>query len=213
MNLTDENLQCNSPRMTAFLPGFALSLSLILAIGAQNAFVLRQGIRQGHVGAVVLTCIASEAILIFAGVAGFGALTRAMPALDGIARWAGALFLLAYGALSLRRALTQTETLVASGMAEQSRSAAVLTCLAITWLNPHVYLDTVVLIGAVASQYDADRWWFGAGALSASALFFALLGYGAATLLPLFARPVSWRILDIGVALLMWAIALMLITA
>ena len=199
--------------MTAFLPGFALSLSLILAIGAQNAFVLRQGLRGLHVTAVVMTCIASEAALIFAGVAGFGALIDAVPALDAIARWAGALFLLAYGALGLRRALSVSESLNASGQAEQSRSSAVLTCLAITWLNPHVYLDTVILIGAVASNYGADRWWFATGALSASAIFFAALGYGAERLQPVFARPAAWRILDISVALLMWVIAAALIIA
>ncbi|NND19084.1 MAG: amino acid transporter [Silicimonas sp.] len=197
--------------MTAFIPGFALSLSLILAIGAQNAFVLRQGIRGLHVGAVVLTCILSEAVLIGAGVAGFGALTHAYPAIGDIARWGGAAFLLAYGALSLRRALIETESLDTTGTAHQSRTSAVLTCLAITWLNPHVYLDTVVLIGAVATQYGPDRWWFGAGALTASALFFILLGYGAAFLQPVFARATAWRVLDIGVALLMWAIAALLI--
>jgi L-lysine exporter family protein LysE/ArgO len=199
--------------MTAFLPGFALSLSLILAIGAQNAFVLRQGLRGLHVGTVVMTCIASEAVLIFAGVAGFGALIHAVPALDTIARWAGALFLVVYGALSLRRAVTLNESLIVSGRPEQSRGAAILTCLAITWLNPHVYLDTVVLIGAVAANYGADRWWFATGALSASALFFAALGYGAERLQPIFARPAAWRILDISVALLMWVIAAALMIA
>lgn len=199
--------------MTAFVPGFALSLSLILAIGAQNAFVLRQGLRGLHVGWVVATCILSEAVLIGGGVAGFGALTSAVPAIGDIARWGGAAFLLAYGALSLRRALTQTETLDASGAAHQSRGSAILTCLAITWLNPHVYLDTVVLIGAVAAQYGPGRWWFGTGALAASALFFALLGYGAALLQPVFARPAAWRVLDTGVGLLMWTIAAALIMA
>ena len=199
--------------MTAFFPGFALSLSLILAIGAQNAFVLRQGLRGLHVGTVVLACIASEAILIFSGVAGFGALTSAVPALDSIARWGGALFLVAYGALSLRRALTKEETLKGTGPAVQSRRSALMTCLAITWLNPHVYLDTVVLIGAVASQYGPGRWWFGTGALAASSLFFAALGYGAALLQPVFARPAAWRALDSAVALLMWSIAAALIMA
>lgn len=199
--------------MTAFLPGFALSLSLILAIGAQNAFVLRQGLRGMHVGAVVLTCVVSEAVLIGAGVQGCGALTKAFPQIDLVARWGGALFLLAYGVRSLRRALTASESLLANGTAEQSRRSAILTCLALTWLNPHVYLDTLVLIGAVASQYGPDRWWFGAGALSASALFFAVLGYGAAPLQPAFAWPAAWRILDVAVALLMWLIAAALIIA
>lgn len=199
--------------MTAFFPGFALSLSLILAIGAQNAFVLRQGIRGANVGPVVATCILSEAILIAVGVSGFGVMIEAVPALDTIARWGGALFLVLYGALSLKRAVTIAETLVANGEAEQSAWTAVATCLAMTWLNPHVYLDTVVLIGAVASQYGDERWWFGAGALTASAVFFIVLGYGARLVQPVFEKPMAWRILDILVALLMWALALALMTS
>ena len=199
--------------MTAFLAGFAISLSLILAIGAQNAFVLRQGIRNAHVGAVVTACALSEAILILAGVAGFGALTEAVPEIEPIARWGGAAFLLAYGGFSLRRAFVLTETLSGEGPVAQSARTALLACLAITWLNPHVYLDTVVLIGAVAAQYGDDRWIFGAGAVTASTSFFIALGYGARLLQPLFARPLAWRILDGGVAVVMWAIALALILA
>ena len=199
--------------MTAFLPGFALSFSLILAIGAQNAFVLRQGIRGEHLSAVVATCILSEFILISAGVVGFGALTEAVPSLSDIARWGGALFLVVYGALSLRRALKASEGLHASANSGRSRRAAILTCLAITWFNPHVYLDTVVLIGAVATQYQDDRLWFGVGAVSASTVFFLALGYGAVLLQPVFARPAAWRVLDAGVALIMWAIAAALIMA
>lgn len=199
--------------MTAFVPGFALSLSLILAIGAQNAFVLRQGLRGLHVGSVVLTCIISEAILIFSGVAGFDAMTKAVPVIQDFARWGGALFLVAYGALGLYRALATEESLSGSGTAHQSRRSALLTCLALTWLNPHVYLDTVVLVGAVASQYGPDRWWFAAGALTASALFFVLLGFGAVFLQPVFSSPKAWRLLDIAVAGLMWVIAASLFTA
>ena len=197
--------------MTAFVPGFALSLTLILAIGAQNAFVLKQGIKRMHVGLIVLTCVLSEFALIFAGVGGFGALIEAVPSLGTIARWGGAAFLVFYGALSLHRAFSPGAGLQAAGQTEQSWQSAVLTCLAITWLNPHVYLDTVVLIGAVASQYGADRWWFGAGAVSASAGFFLLLGYGGAVFQPVFASPKAWQILDVGVALLMWVLAFMLI--
>lgn len=199
--------------MSAFLPGFALSLSLILAIGAQNAFVLRQGIRRAHVGAVVLTCALSEATLILVGVLGFGALTEAVPALDQIARWGGAAFLAIYGALSMWRALTLDESLSPDDSTQQGLWSAVLTCLAITWLNPHVYLDTVVLIGAIASQYDPNRMWFGLGAVTASSMFFATLGYGATRLQPVFARPLAWRLLDAGVAIVMWAIAAALILA
>ena len=199
--------------MTSFLAGFALGLSLIVAIGAQNAFVLRQGIRKRHVGAVVLTCILSDAILIAAGVVGFGALVHQYPMLEPIAKWGGALFLIVYGLLCIRRAVFVTETLETSGSAEQSMSSAVITCLALTWLNPHVYLDTVVLLGAVASQYGDDRWVFGAGAIAASTAFFVALGYGAALLQPIFAQPRAWRFLDAAVALLMWSIALALIAS
>ena len=197
--------------MAIFFTGFAVSLSLIVAIGAQNAFVLRQGIRNRHIGAVVLTCVLSEAILITSGVVGFGALSRQFPAIEPISRWGGALFLVIYGALSMRRAFISNNALEARGKAEQSVAAAVLTCLALIWLNPHVYLDTVILLGTIAGNYGADRWVFGAGALSASTVFFIVLGYGAASLQPWFAKPRAWRILDAAVGLLMWFIAATLV--
>ncbi len=199
--------------MIAFTTGFAVSLSLILAIGAQNAFVLRQGIRGQHVAAVVLTCVVSEAILISVGVSGFDAATEAVPMLEQVAKWGGALFLFAYGTLSMRRAIFVSESLKAGKNVDQTVWGAILTCLGLTWLNPHVYLDTVVLLGAVASQYGSDRWTFGAGALAGSTVFFTTLGYGALRLQPFFARPTSWRILDAGIALLMWTIAIFLIMA
>ncbi len=192
---------------TAYLAGFALSFSLILAIGAQNAFVLRQGLRRAHVGAVVAVCCLSEAVLIFAGVAGFGALAARAPWAIEAMRWAGAAFLVAYGLRSLRAALTTTEALVANGTAEQSLRAALATTVVLTWANPHVYLDTVGLIGAVAATHGADRWAFGTGALSASVVFFMLLGFGARVLAPLFARPTAWRVLDIVVGATMLALA------
>lgn len=197
--------------MTAFVIGFLTSLSLILAIGAQNAFVLRQGIRGQHIVAVVLTCVLSEATLISLGVAGFGAATEALPELEQIAKWGGAAFLFVYGALNAYRALTKTETLQASSGKDQTVWAAVLTCLGLTWLNPHVYLDTVILLGAIASQYGENRWVFGAGALTGSTIFFIALGYGALLLQPIFARPLAWRILDAGVAAVMWTIAIVLV--
>ena len=193
--------------MTAFLSGFALSISLILAIGAQNAFVLRQGIRRAHVGLVVAACLVSEAILIFSGVAGFGALMERFPALEPITRWGGAAFLLGYGLLSLKRAIWSTHALIAADAQEQTAKSALLTCLALTWLNPHVYLDTLVLLGAVAAQYGPQRWLFGWGALAASTVFFVLLGYGASALRPFFAQPSAWRILDACVGVLMIVIA------
>ncbi|WP_425098640.1 LysE/ArgO family amino acid transporter [Tropicibacter sp. S64] len=191
--------------MTAALAGFALGLSLILAIGAQNAFVLRQGLRRAHVLPVVLVCALSDALLIAAGVAGFGALTKAIPGLETAMRLFGAAFLIWYGARTLRAAWKGGEALTAGPEAGSLRTA-ILTCLAFTWLNPHVYLDTVVLLGAVSAQYD-DRLSFALGAMTASFAFFFALGYGARLLAPLFARPQAWRILDLIIGLTMWAIA------
>ena len=192
---------------TDLFAGFALSLSLILAIGAQNAFVLLQGLRRAHVGAVVAICCLSEAVLIFTGVAGFGTIaTRAPWAIEAM-RWGGAAFLVVYGLRSLRAAWSETEALEAGGGAEQSLKAAVATALVLTWANPHVYLDTLGLIGAVAATYGDGRWAFGTGALSASVLFFVVLGYGARMLAPVFARPVAWRALDTIVGMTMLALA------
>ncbi len=192
--------------MQTFGAGFALGLSLILAIGAQNAFVLRQGIRRSHVFAVCLTCALSDAILIGAGVAGFGRLTQAAPWIEPVMRWGGAAFLLAYGARAFWSAWRGGAALQVAGQGGEALGPVLATCLALTWLNPHVYLDTVVLLGAVAAQY-ADRLQFALGAMSASFVFFFALGYGARWLAPLFAQPRAWRILDAGVGLLMWAIA------
>lgn len=192
--------------MQAGLAGFALGLSLILAIGAQNAFVLRQGLRRAHVLAVVLVCAVSDAVLVAAGVTGFGVLAEAVPGLEQIMRYGGAAFLLVYGARSFCAAWRGGVALEA-GEGAGSLRRAVLTCLALTWLNPHVYLDTVVLLGSVSAQY-ADRFAFGLGAVCASFVFFFALGYGARLLAPLFQRPASWRVLDAGVGCVMWAIAI-----
>ncbi|MBP0484212.1 LysE/ArgO family amino acid transporter [Sagittula salina] len=191
--------------MTGYLQGMALGLSLIVAIGAQNAFVLRQGLRRAHVLPVVLVCAVSDAVLIAAGVAGFGALAEALPGLDWGMRVFGAAFLVWYGARSLWAAWRGGVALEA-GEGTQSLRAAVLTCLALTWLNPHVYLDTVVLLGSVSARYDALP--FALGAMSGSFLFFFALGYGARGLAPLFARPLAWRLLDLVIGLTMWGIAL-----
>lgn len=194
-----------------FAAGFALSFSLILAIGAQNAFVLRQGLRRAHVGLVVAICCLSEAVLIFAGVAGFGVVAEAAPwALEAM-RWGGAAFLVVYGLRSLWAVFTTTEALEAEGKAEQSVKAIVATVLILTWANPHVYLDTVGLIGAVAATYGEGRWVFGLGALCASCVFFLLLGYGARILAPFFAKPRAWAILDGIVGLTMLALAVKLV--
>ncbi|VAV88526.1 Arginine exporter protein ArgO [hydrothermal vent metagenome] len=191
------------------IAGFALGLSLILAIGSQNAFVLRQGLRREHVLLVVLTCAISDAFLVTAGVMGFGGLAKAFPWLEHVMRIGGAFFLFLYGLKNLRSAWRGGEILEAGPKAGSARSAF-LTCMALTWLNPHVYLDTVVLLGSISSQYD-HRLAFGIGAVTASFLFFFTLGFGARVLDPLFRRPESWRVLDLIVGLTMWAIALKLV--
>ncbi|MFV0512139.1 MAG: LysE/ArgO family amino acid transporter [Jhaorihella sp.] len=194
----------------AILSGFALGFSLILAIGAQNAFVLRQGLRGEHVFWVCLTCALSDALLIAAGVAGFGTLAAFAPWFAPLMRWGGAAFLAWYGAASLLSAWRGGAALRAASGAGTGLTATLATVLALTWLNPHVYLDTVVLIGTVSAQYE-DRAGFGLGAVLASFVFFFSLGYGARLLAPLFARPRAWQFLDIAIGLTMWAIAVKLI--
>lgn len=194
----------------AFLAGYALGLSLILAIGAQNAFVLRQGLRRSHVFAVCLTCAVSDAILIVVGVAGFGWMSASATWLAEVMRWGGALFLLGYGALSFRAAWRGGQVLEAGGTGG-SLKATLLTCLALTWLNPHVYLDTVALLGSISAQFD-NRSEFALGACLASFSFFFALGYGARLLAPVFARPVAWRVLDVLIGIIMWSIAFGLLT-
>lgn len=197
--------------MSAWLAGFGLSFSLILAIGAQNAFVLRQGLKKQHVFLVCLICALSDAILIAAGVVGFGSLVAHSPWIEQVARYAGAAFLMAYGLISFHSALTKNHSLQALGQDQLSASAAALTCAALTWLNPHVYLDTVLLLGSIATQYPGAQFAFGFGAVTASFTFFFALGYGAAVLRPLFARPSSWKVLDALVGAIMLFIAVNLV--
>lgn len=200
--------------LPVFLTGLTMSLSLIVAIGAQNAFVLRQGLRDEHVLPVCLTCALSDTALIVLGVAGFARVTSALPWLDPVMRYAGAGFLAWYGAKSLRSALTATGALDAAGATgARALSRTILACLAITWLNPHVYLDTVVLLGAISSRFPGREVAFALGAAAGSFLFFFGLGYGAGRLRPLFARPRAWRILEVAIAVVMWAIAFRLVAA
>ncbi len=197
--------------VSAALAGLGLGLSLIVAIGAQNAFVLRQGVRREHIGIVIVICALSDAVLIALGVGGAGALFTAVPWLVDVARWAGAAFLLFYAALATRRAIRPGTLSAAAGARPASLAATVSACLALTWLNPHVYLDTVVLLGSVASTHDELRWAFGAGAAIGSVIWFTALGLGARLLAPVFARPLSWRVLDGVIAVVMVAIALSLV--
>lgn len=192
--------------LNSMLIGFATGFSLILAIGAQNAFVLRQGLRGEHVLAVVLICAISDAILISVGVGGFASIGAALPKLAPIMRIAGAAFLLIYGARALWAAWRGGQGGLEPTAGEKSGLwQTALICLALTWLNPHVYLDTLMLIGAVSLRYEAL--WFGVGAIFASFFFFFSVGYGASLLRPLFAKPSAWRVLDGIIGLVMWAIA------
>jgi L-lysine exporter family protein LysE/ArgO len=197
---------------TAALTGFGTGFSLILAIGAQNAFVLRQGLLREHVFWVCLVCALSDAILIAIGVGGIGTIAAAAPWAVAALTWGGAAFLIVYGAISLMRAFHPGALRAADANGNTLR-ATLLTCLALSWLNPHVYLDTVALIGAVSTHFPGtyNMLAFGGGATLASFVFFFGLGYGARLLAPVFARPRAWAILDVIIALVMWSIALTLI--
>ena len=207
------------------LAGLGLGFSLIIAIGAQNLFVLRQGLRREHVLLVAAICAVSDGLLIVLGVSGVGLALQALPWLLSAVKWAGAAFLIGYGVLAARRALRPSgEVLVvdAAPAPAQAGSVAVavrtqtmpvvLTCLALTWLNPHVYLDTVVMLGNLANQHGPDRWWFTLDACLASLIWFPALGYGARALAGPLGRPGVWRLIDLVIGMVMIAIAIRLIT-
>ena len=196
---------------SAVLTGFATGMSLLVVIGAQNAFVLRQGLRGEHVLWVVIICSLSDIALESAGVAGLGTISRLAGWILPAMRWFGVAFLVIYGAMTLRNALKHSTLAPDQAGTAMSRRRVVLTCLALTWLNPHVYLDTVLLIGSIALSHVPVQWWFLAGSLFASCCWFVGIGYGAKWLRPLFASPKSWRILDIGIAVVMWTVAVSLI--
>jgi len=179
----------------ALAAGFGTSLSLIVAIGAQNAFVLRQGIRRDAVLTVVAICGVSDAVLIGLGVGGVGALVQAWPTAVTAVAVVGGIFLLGYGFLAAKRAMKPSSMSV-DGVTTGSRKRAALSCLAMTWLNPHVYLDTVLLLGSIAAGYGALRWDFAIGAVLASLSWFTAIGFGARLLSSLFTKPSSWRVLD-----------------
>lgn len=191
----------------AAIHGYLVSLSLILAIGAQNAFVLRQGLRREHVGVVVLACAISDALLIALGVTGFGAVSTQVPWIGEAMRWGGVLFLLVYGGMRFKAALAGGEALKPGNGGTTSVSKVLTTVLVLTWANPHVYLDTVVLLGSISAQYPGHRLAFGAAAAAGSFSFFTALGYGARLLAPVFANPKAWVVLEIIVGATMWGIA------
>ena len=195
----------------ALISGYLTALSLILAIGAQNAFVLRQGLRREHVLAVVAVCAGSDALLIAAGVAGFGAASALLSWLGTALRWGGVAFLLVYGALRFGAALRGGAALKPSAGTAVSLRRVLATCLLLTWANPHVYLDTLVLSGAISAQHAPFQAAFGLAAALGSFSFFAALGFGARLLAPVFARPAAWVWLEVLVGLTMWGIAATLV--
>jgi L-lysine exporter family protein LysE/ArgO len=193
--------------LSIFVTGVLTGFALIVAVGAQNAFLLRQGIRGEHVLPVILVCLVSDVFAITVGVAGFGVVLERWPAVLPIAQIGGGLYLLAFGAQSAMRAW-RPAALSAEGGTTMTVRRAVLLTLALTWLNPHFYLDAILMLGTVANSFGDQRWWFCAGALAASAVWFPMLGFGARALRGLFARPSAWRVLDSGIAVLMGALGI-----
>jgi L-lysine exporter family protein LysE/ArgO len=193
--------------LDALIAGLLTGLSLIVAIGAQNAFVLRQGLLRQHIGPVVAVCAISDLVLIGAGVAGIGAIVAHAPTALTVVRWLGAAFLTAYGVRSLWRA-RRADALTASSSTEPRLRGALVQTVALTWLNPHVYLDTVLLLGSIAAHHGpTGKWWFAVGAGLGSILWFAGLGYGARLAAPLLSRPRAWQVLDVLIGLTMLTIA------
>ena len=194
-----------------FITGFSIGFSLILAIGAQNAFVLKQGLIRQNVFLVCLICAASDAILITLGVSGFGEIITEYPIIERLARIGGALFLFTYGVLNLYSAQTKTHALEPTKKIQKSKRKTILTCLGFTWLNPHVYLDTVVMLGSISTQFENTAA-FALGAISASFVFFFSLGFGASKLTRYFEKPRTWRVLEnlIGILMIFLGITLVL---
>lgn len=191
-----------------FFAGAGLGASLIVAIGAQNAFVLRQGLKQKHVGAVVAVCAAIDILLIALGIGGMGALISSAPVLLNVIRWTGAVFLFLYGLRAFHAAWKGPGHLQVDNGETQTVIQAVTTVLALSLLNPHVYLDTVVLLGGIGARYlYPGNLWFGLGACCSSVIWFTALGFGAQLLKPWFEKDISWRVLDVIVGIVMWWIA------
>jgi L-lysine exporter family protein LysE/ArgO len=195
--------------MIAFLPGLLTGLSLIIAIGAQNAFVIRQGLTKQHVFLVVAICAVSDAVLIFLGVGGLGALIQGLPWLLEVIRWFGVAYLTWFGIKSLRSVFKE-QMLDATGVQSGSAGKAVAAVLGFTLLNPHVYLDTVILLGSIGNQFGTDKWWFATGAAVGSVLWFSAIGFGAKAASGLMKKPVFWKVLDSIIAVVMFSIAILL---
>lgn len=202
-----------TPLLTAALAGLGFGLSLIVAIGAQNAFVLRQGLRKEHVFVIVAICAVSDALLIALGVAGLGAIIQQLEWLLLLIELVGGLFLCTYGVMAAKRAWKPEVLTTDTGGKAFSLKVAAGTALALTYLNPHVYLDTVLLLGSIAGTYEANRWWFAAGAMLGSVIWFSTLGFGARLLDPVFKKPSAWRVLDAIIAVVMFTLGMSLLVS
>lgn len=196
--------------LNSYLQGLGIGFSLIIAIGAQNAFVLKQGLKQQSVFWVCTVCALSDSILIVFGITGFSILLQQHPNIIQFAKWGGAIFLCWYGLQHAIQVFKSEQVLKASESEENHLIKIIGICLALTWLNPHVYLDTVILLGSIASQFQ-DKWLFGLGAITASWVFFFSLGYGARFLILIFENPKSWKVLDAMITCVMWGIAVSLL--
>lgn len=197
--------------MDSFTAGFFVSLGLIAAIGAQNAFILKQGLLRQYVFLLCSLCALSDAVLISSGVFGFAMLVDKVPLVLPVARYGGAAFLIFYGAKSFWACFKHNDAMVIGQRKTTTLKQLLGTWAAMTWLNPHVYLDTVVLLGSTSTHYGDKKWVFALGAAAASFAFFYTLGYGASLLAPLFKKPITWRILELGIGITMWSIASQLI--
>ena len=197
--------------LSSLFSGFAVGLSLIVAIGAQNAFVLKQGLKQQYVFWICVICALSDSILILMGVAGFAQVIAHYPHVVMISKYLGVLFLLVYGAQHFYNAYRTQQTISLDTDSPPSLKRMLMLCLAFTWLNPHVYLDTVILMGSISTQYTLYKWWFALGAAISSWLFFFSLGYGSKFLLAWFQNLKAWKVLDVVIGVIMWGIALSLL--
>ncbi|MFA9276944.1 MAG: LysE/ArgO family amino acid transporter [Rhodoluna sp.] len=202
-----------TPVLAAALAGLGFGLSLIVAIGAQNAYVLRQGLRKEHVFVIVAICALSDAALIAVGVAGLGAIIQQLEWLLLLIEVIGGVFLCTYGVMAAKRAWKPEVLNTDTGGKAVSLKVAAGTALALTYLNPHVYLDTVLLLGSVAGTYEANRWWFAAGAILGSVIWFSTLGFGARLLDPVFKKPSAWRVLDAIIAVVMFTLGMSLLVS
>ena len=195
--------------MFAFLPGLLTGLSLIIAIGAQNAFVIRQGLTKQHVFLVVAICAVSDALAIVLGISGLGAIVQGQPLLLEIIRWLGVAYLTWFGIKSIRSAM-KPQSLDAAGVQSGTAMKVALTVLSVTWLNPHFYLDTVILLGSIGNTFGEDKWWFAAGGVLGSFLWFTSIGFGAKAASRYMSKPIFWKVLDSIIAAVMFSIAILL---